>query len=60
MEIGYDQAEAVEAMLRQNRFIDIEIHKDLNGIARFPIARLPGSPPPIDQEIEPEQASTDT
>lgn len=58
MEIGYDQAEAVEAMLHENHFIDIETHKDLNGIARFPIARLPGSPPPIDQESEPEEPST--
>lgn len=46
MEIGYDQAEAVETMLRENGFINIKTHQDLNGIPRFPIASLPGSPEP--------------
>ncbi|MGB0774380.1 MAG: peptide chain release factor N(5)-glutamine methyltransferase [Akkermansiaceae bacterium] len=46
LEIGHDQASAVEAMLQQNGFQNIITHKDLNGIPRFPIATLPGSPEP--------------
>lgn len=41
LEIGYDQAEAVESMLNQAGFNSIITHKDLNQIARFPIATLP-------------------
>ena len=60
LEIGYDQAEAVETMLGDNEFIDIKTHNDLSGVARFPIAKLPGSPPPIDQAEESEELPTDT
>lgn len=52
MEIGHDQATAVEFMLHENQFTNIEIHQDLSGVARFPIARMPGTPPPIEQSIE--------
>jgi len=38
LEIGYNQAEAVEALLSEAGFSDIHTHKDLNGIPRFPIA----------------------
>ena len=41
LEIGYDQASAVEAMLKQAGFEDIITQKDLNGIPRFPFATLP-------------------
>ena len=40
LEIGYDQSEAVEQMLRDAGFINISTHKDLNQIARFPVATL--------------------
>ena len=43
LEIGYDQATAVETMLTEAGFTNIHTHKDLNGIARFPIATLPDS-----------------
>ncbi|MCP5536463.1 MAG: peptide chain release factor N(5)-glutamine methyltransferase [Akkermansiaceae bacterium] len=43
LEIGYDQAQAVEAMLKQAGFENILTHKDLNGIPRFPLATLPVS-----------------
>lgn len=46
LEIGHDQADAVEKMLAEAGFSNIQTHKDLNGIARFPIATLPGSPEP--------------
>ncbi|MEJ6570567.1 MAG: peptide chain release factor N(5)-glutamine methyltransferase [Akkermansiaceae bacterium] len=46
LEIGYDQASSVEAMLVQAGFEDIITHKDLNGIPRFPFASHPGSPEP--------------
>ena len=46
LEIGHDQAAAVEELLQAAGFSDIHTHKDLNGIARFPIATLPGSPEP--------------
>lgn len=38
LEIGYDQAPAVEALLQENQFDSIHSHKDLNQIPRFPIA----------------------
>ncbi|MBT8044991.1 MAG: peptide chain release factor N(5)-glutamine methyltransferase [Verrucomicrobiae bacterium] len=41
MEIGYDQASAVEGMLQQAGFTNITTHKDLNGVPRFPFATLP-------------------
>ncbi|MGJ8677142.1 MAG: peptide chain release factor N(5)-glutamine methyltransferase [Akkermansiaceae bacterium] len=41
LEIGYDQAEAVELMLNKEGFTDVHTHKDLNQIARFPIAIMP-------------------
>ncbi len=41
LEIGYNQADAVETMLKDGGFQDIHTHKDLNGIPRFPIATLP-------------------
>ncbi|MBK1831836.1 peptide chain release factor N(5)-glutamine methyltransferase [Verrucomicrobiaceae bacterium R5-34] len=46
LEIGHDQADAVEKMLQAAGFTHITTHKDLNGIARFPIAVLPGAPEP--------------
>ncbi|BDS05589.1 release factor glutamine methyltransferase [Oceaniferula spumae] len=59
LEIGHDQAEAVEALLQEAGFINIITHKDLNGIARFPIATLPGSPEPNDSNTQPSDASAD-
>ena len=41
LEIGYNQTEAVEQMLHDAGFINISTHKDLNQIARFPVATLP-------------------
>ena len=41
LEIGYDQSEAVEALLKENGFDTIQTHNDLNQIPRFPIAFLP-------------------
>ncbi len=41
LEIGHDQAEPVEQMLSQAGFSSINTHKDLNQIARFPVAALP-------------------
>ncbi|MDG1356878.1 MAG: peptide chain release factor N(5)-glutamine methyltransferase [Akkermansiaceae bacterium] len=59
LEIGYDQAEAVEAMLAEHQFIDIKTHHDLNGVARFPIAKIPGSPPPINPPAEDPDAQSE-
>lgn len=56
MEIGYDQASAVESMLRDNQFTTIETHQDLSGVARFPIASIPGTPPPIEQSTAADEA----
>jgi len=56
LEIGYDQAEAVETMLSDNEFIDIKTHHDLSGVARFPVAKLPGTPPPTDQAEDSEES----
>lgn len=39
LEIGHDQAAAVEALLRDTNFTDIEVKSDLSGIPRFPLAR---------------------
>ena len=43
LEIGHDQASAVEGLLTTAGFSNIHTHNDLNGIARFPVATLPGS-----------------
>ena len=59
LEIGYDQASAVENMLEDNQFIEIKTHTDLNGIARFPIAKLAGSPPPINPPSDTEKTQTE-
>lgn len=45
LEIGHGQADAVEKWLRAAGFAHINTHKDLNGIARFPIATLPSAAP---------------
>ena len=55
LEIGYNQAEAIETMLGDSEFIDIKTHHDLNGVARFPIAKIQGSPPPINPPSETEE-----
>ncbi|MBT8036520.1 MAG: peptide chain release factor N(5)-glutamine methyltransferase [Verrucomicrobiae bacterium] len=47
LEIGHNQAEAVESMLESAGFTDITTHKDLNQIPRFPIASYPGPPEPL-------------
>jgi release factor glutamine methyltransferase len=60
LEIGYDQASAVEAMLGDNQFIEIKTHNDLSGVARFPIAKIPGSPPPINPPITPPAETAET
>lgn len=39
LEIGYDQASQVRLCLEQSGFTEIEIRKDLSGIARFPFAK---------------------
>ncbi len=38
LEIGYDQGNAVEVLLRDAGFREIEVRKDLSGVARFPFA----------------------
>jgi len=38
LEIGYNQSEAVESLLKEAGFSDIHTEKDLNQIPRFPIA----------------------
>lgn len=44
LEIGHNQADAVESMLQSAGFENITIHPDLNQIRRFPIASHPGVP----------------
>lgn len=39
LEIGYDQASQVRLCLEESGFTEIEIKKDLSGIARFPFAK---------------------
>jgi release factor glutamine methyltransferase len=39
LEIGYDQASQVRLCLEESGFAEIEIKKDLSGIARFPFAK---------------------
>ena len=41
LEIGHDQASQVGLCLEKSGFTEIEIRKDLSGIARFPFARHP-------------------
>lgn len=41
LEIGHDQASQVRLSLEKSGFTEIEIRKDLSGIARFPFARHP-------------------
>lgn len=41
LEIGHDQASQVRLRLEESGFTEIEIRKDLSGIARFPFARHP-------------------
>lgn len=41
MEIGHDQSESVESMLREAGLTAVLTRKDLSGIPRFPIARRP-------------------
>jgi release factor glutamine methyltransferase len=41
LEIGHDQASHVSHLLQQSGFAEIQIHNDLSGIPRFPIARRP-------------------
>lgn len=41
LEIGHDQASQVRLGLEKSGFTEIEIHKDLAGIARFPFATHP-------------------
>lgn len=39
MEVGYDQGEIVARLLNNAGLTDVSLHHDLNGIARFPLAR---------------------
>ena len=39
MEVGHDQGEIVCGLLRENGLHQVELHKDLAGITRFPLAR---------------------
>ncbi|MGJ8632597.1 MAG: peptide chain release factor N(5)-glutamine methyltransferase [Luteolibacter sp.] len=41
LEIGHDQASQVSECLERSSFTNIEVHKDLSGIARFPFATHP-------------------
>ncbi len=41
LEIGFDQAEAVSALLRQENYTHVEVKSDMEGVPRFPIARNP-------------------
>lgn len=41
LEIGYDQAEAVQILFEQYNFVDIEVHKDLSGHDRCIGGRKP-------------------
>jgi release factor glutamine methyltransferase len=41
MEVGHDQGEAVCAMLQAHGLDEIELRKDISGIARFPLAKRP-------------------
>ncbi len=41
LEIGHDQASQVAGFLQASGFVDIDVKKDLSGIARFPVACRP-------------------
>lgn len=43
MEIGHDQGEITATLLRDGGLAEIEVMKDISGIARFPLAKLPHS-----------------
>lgn len=38
LEVGHDQGEIVEQQMRSLGYSDVELHHDLNGVARFPTA----------------------
>ena len=38
-EIGYDQGEAVKALMRENGYFDVQIVKDLTGLDRVVLGR---------------------
>ena len=42
LEIGYDQGEAVSELLREQGFMEIEVHKDLAGNDRVVCGRFVG------------------
>jgi release factor glutamine methyltransferase len=44
MEIGHDQADITAALLRSAGLAEVTVMKDISGIARFPLAKLPHSP----------------
>jgi methylase of polypeptide subunit release factors len=43
MEVGHDQGEAVCALLRAAGLSELQLRKDISGIARFPLAKMPAS-----------------
>lgn len=43
MEIGHDQGDVTSALLREGGLADVNVMKDISGIARFPLAKLPHS-----------------
>lgn len=43
MEIGHDQGEITSALLRDGGLTEVQVMKDISGIARFPLAKLPHS-----------------
>lgn len=44
LEIGYDQGSIVADIMERLGYRDIEVLKDLNGIARFPFGKRPSTP----------------
>jgi len=43
MEIGHDQGDVTASLLRQGGLAEVNVMKDISGIARFPLAKLPHS-----------------
>lgn len=43
MEIGHDQSDVTASLLRQGGLAEVNVMKDISGIARFPLAKLPHS-----------------
>lgn len=43
MEIGHDQSDVTSALLRAGGLDEVRVLKDISGIARFPLAKLPHS-----------------